>query len=499
MHSLYSSLYFVNTFLLHSSTRMATPSSADFSESFAHLTLDHSDKLSNTDDLSVHLLPDLQAFLELARQHDKHVQSSDLKARHEFGNHMMSNQLTPLLRNDSLAQKNMFWAADHEFPQVHKQDLDTMDGAALFRALQPFIDRYMSQMGNTRHSARSAHESADNEAFLDVDLKVDDTFDNIRRHSVCSNRPSSPLTSPPQSSESHLDSRGTFVDEDLCRPTSGLRIGETNSKSTNARKESKVEMEKELQNNLQTYGGQDDDLEVSDLGELPQVEMPDLTADEIDMGQNDRAHEQVIAQLRLELEQYKQDNAELVNELQFLRKQKVSQQTQRVKDQEGTKGEFDTNSNKTHDNRDELNERKVETTDKKPLETTKSQIQDQKINFGCDCKKSTSIDKNNLPEEFRQFYDKLQLAKVDELSSVEKSNVIKNIMLSLLVTDFDHLALAMPQVGSYLRMTSKFLDDLHSRLYENNEVGPLRYLRDYNLHTSDGLQECLDGMFSKTE
>lgn len=478
---------------------MATPSSADFSESFAHLTLDHSDKLSNTDDLSVHLLPDLQAFLELARQHDKHVHNSDLKARHEFGNHVMSNQLTPLLRNDSLAQKNMFWAADHEFPQVHKQDLDTMDAAALFRALQPFIDRYMSQMGDIRHPARSAHESADNEAFLDVDLKVDDTFDNIRRQSVCSNRPSSPLTSPPQSSESHLDSRGPFVDEDLCRSISGLRIGDTNSKSTDARKDSNIAMEKELQNNLQTYGGQDHDLEVSDLDEVPHVEMPDLTADEIDMGPNDRAHEQVIAQLKLELEQYKQDNAELVNELQFLRKQKVSRQTQKVRDQEGTRGEFHTNTNETHDNRNELNERKVETQERKSSEIFESQTQNQKIEFDRDCKKSTSIDKNNLPEEFHPFYDKLQLAKVDKLSSVEKSNVIKNIMLSLLVTDFDHLALTMPQVGSYLRMTSKFLDDLHSRLYENNEVGPLRYLRDYNLHTSEGLQECLDGMFSKTE
>lgn len=444
---------------------MATPSTADLSESFAHLTLDNTDKLSTTDEISVHSLPDLHAFLELARQHDKHIVSDGLSHRHEFENAVISNHLTPLLKNESLKHENLFWGSTPGAPQMQKQVINNMDGAALFKALQPFIDQYMSQRAGQTQSAE--HNDDGHENYLDLDLKVEDTFDNIRRHSIESNRPSSPLTSPPQSSESHFtDSRGTFVDEDVCRPIPHFTSGrQTDAKQTATHSgphahEINIEQHREFQtpeNEIQTDA------------EAPQVDLPDLTTDEIDLGQhNNQANENTIAQLRLELEQYKQDNAGLINELQFLRKQH--------------KDTIDTGTPAitAAETKFKMENRGAQTAN----ETERpAKVEDE-----------VAVDMESIPEEFRPYYQRLQLAKVDTLTSVEKSNLIKSIMLSLLVSDFDHLPLAMPQVGSYLRMTSKFLDDLHSRLYRNNEVGPLRYLRDYNLNTSDGLQECLDGM-----
>lgn len=183
------------------------------------------------------------------------------------------------------------------------------------------------------------------------------------------------------------------------------------------------------------FGTEDSDV-CKFMGGAPQVELADLTAGEIDLEEKkkpDTARE--AAELRLQLDMARQENREMANELKYLR--------------------------------DKLAFKKE---DSKPIS-------------------SETVDAC-----FRPYYLKLQLDKVDGLSDVEKSNVIKNLMLSLLVSDFDHLQKMAPRVGDYLRISSRFLDKLHSRFYECGEYCPLRYLRDYAVETMDDFQACLDGM-----
>lgn len=463
---------------------MASPSTADVSESFAHLTLDNTDKLSSTDEISVHSLPDIQAFLELARQHDKDAQTRSSGNDPGFEDAAISSHLTPLVRNESLMQRrNILLDAINENTQDHKQDSNKMDGAELFKTIQPFIDQYMAQFSGVlmMPGARQVLHEPD----LDLDLKAEDTFDKIPHRSIESNRTTSPSTSPPQSSDSHLtDSRGTFVEEDFCKPippivASNTSLNQSGNLGTDSTQENP---DSAWLSNNQRQGASKVDLNRDT--EAPQVDLPDLTSHEIDLGPlNPRANEQTIVKLLLELDQYKQENAELVNELQFLRSQLKNTNTKTGKT---TDDKHENYSHNTSENILEKGNKHVCVMEDKSTPIKLSQ----------DPVPKTSIDETSIPGEFRPYYQRLQLAKVDALTSAEKSNLIKSIMLSLLVSDFDHLPSVMPQVGSYLRMTSKFLDDLHSRLYRNNDVGPLRYLRDYDLHTSDGLQECLDGMFN---
>lgn len=502
---------------------MATPSTADFSESFAHLTLDNTDKLSSTDEISVHSLQDLQAFLDLARKHDN--ETNENEHGHEFQSAAISSHLTPLIRNNNKFQRRDFLTGsmgdsmgvskgtttgNSISDNRYKEDgiantANKTDAAALFKTLQPFIDEHLARYrGRPFNSTNYSHHRLD----LDGDLKVDDTFDKLRRPSIESNRPSSPLTTPPQSSESRFtDSKGTFVDEDLCRPI-------TNEEGyKNDRAQTQKHWNSQMGNKgMQAEGNESLDwlsnaeADVDSNAEVPQLELPDLTTHEIDLGaKNLLVAENTIAKLRMELEQYKQQNSEMINELQFLRRQ--------VEDQHGHSGPTNKYQSQDIDQDNEIpqNDQDIQNQQinqdqstpnhpnnlldtSKPIRSGSEQLHEE--NSTQTERTERALDASSIPEEFRPYYHRLQLDKVETLTSEEKSNLIKRIMLSLLVSDYDHLSSVMPQVGSYLRLTSKFLDNLHLKLYYNNEIGPLRYLQDYNLHTDDGLEECLDGMFN---
>lgn len=485
---------------------MPLASTADFSESFAHLTLDNTDKLSTSDDLSIHSLHDLQAFLELARQHDLNTESRQSAESRDPEFADISLHLTPLVKNGKpkrLAGRVFDTISEGE--HNHKGHSD-MDGAALFRALQPFIDLYMAQKSRQLLTPASGHA---HDADSDLDLKVEDTFDKIRRHSG-STRAVSPMTTPPGSSGSHLaDSKDTFVGENTYKAMPNIldaslaQMPLMNSKiQPLARRIPDWDIVPSSEADDTVQGAQTDD-------EAPLVELPDLTTHEIDLGDpHGPTHNEIIAELRMELEHYKQDNCELVNELQFVRSQLESLRTDN----------HDTNQTTTNNDRctlkslKDLKDRKEASLSvegfrkgniiKKGQGTNDLKQTSEGLHYAPKLHASTItdeyvVDEKSLPEEFRPYYLRLQLAKVDTMTSSAKSNLIKNIMLSLLVSDFDHLPSAVPQVGSYLRITSKFLDDIHKHIYPDNNNGPLRYLRDYALNTSDGLQECLDGMFNR--
>lgn len=100
----------------------------------------------------------------------------------------------------------------------------------------------------------------------------------------------------------------------------------------------------------------------------------------------------------------------------------------------------------------------------------------------------------HLPDQFKPYYHKLHLDAVDHMCADDMRRMIKNMMLSLLITDFEHLPTMVPKIGKYLSLTTDFLDRLHGSLYELH-MKPLDYLRDYNLGL-DGLSDCLDGMLA---
>lgn len=106
------------------------------------------------------------------------------------------------------------------------------------------------------------------------------------------------------------------------------------------------------------------------------------------------------------------------------------------------------------------------------------------------------ITKDSLPDILKPYYQKLQLAKVDQCSEIECRNLLKGIMLSLLISDFDRLPTRVRQLGLYINLSAKFLDTLHNSLYGHTAVTPLDYLFEENLDANDGLEECLAGMTS---
>ncbi|PVH18291.1 uncharacterized protein CXQ87_001211 [Candidozyma duobushaemuli] len=198
----------------------------------------------------------------------------------------------------------------------------------------------------------------------------------------------------------------------------------------------KFEETEEATETRSDFGTDDSDM-CKYFGGAPQVELADLTAGEIEIESKKPDSARELAELRLQLDLARQQNREMANELGYLR--------------------------------DKLASKKEDT---------------------------TPISSENVDACFRPYYSKLQLDKVDGLSDVEKSNVIKNLMLSLLVSDFDHLQKMAPRVGDYLRISSRFLDKLHARYYECGEYCPSRYLRDYAVETMDDFQACLDGMMA---
>ncbi|CUM65486.1 uncharacterized protein PRCAT00003130001 [Priceomyces carsonii] len=115
-------------------------------------------------------------------------------------------------------------------------------------------------------------------------------------------------------------------------------------------------------------------------------------------------------------------------------------------------------------------------------------------------KKLQLIDEETVSREFQGYYSKLQLYKIDRLSKVEMSNLIKNMMLSLLMSDYDNLPYNAVKYGKFLKLSMNFLDTLHSVIYKDQNViiTPSSYLRNPELDDENlnNLLTCLQGLLS---
>ena len=487
---------------------MASLTNGDLTESFFHLSLDHSDRLSSGDDVSVHTLDDMLTFLRLAKAHDMNARlrdgSRDFRGENTFRARELASKrpsfddftqnsvdfyrkfaLDPVLatrpsqstpaahkrgftrknghesrpksdsednleQNSTLEenQDNYNTASPHETKV--KGNTQNIDVESLFRAFQPLLDQYI-RTHIPVEKALSPGEIGQNGPESDPDSAVDDTFDRPKRSGIRTARPelSSPVTSPPQSSgdSQFCFDKSTEVESDVCQQI----LPETQARKLIARsKHEKV------------------------TSSAPQIEMGDLTSDEIDMNMflqkstesaSETAERETLESLNFKLDQYRKDNEGMLSEIRYLRcKLDALTKNAASKGLETLQGD-----------------NKGETAAEVPNQETSNVAHGDAF-------------ETNLPEQFRPYYLRLQLHKVDELGGAEKSNLIKNLMLLLLVSDFDHISVMAPKVGTYLRVTTAFLDSLHERLYPDVEMKPLQYLRNHRIDINDGLQQCLDGM-----
>lgn len=525
---------------------MATSSTGDLSESFLHLSLDFTDRLSSADDWTTRSLDDLLSYLKLAKLHDHDAAPERPQTKETETNGLkFSSQSTPLVPNARLRRYSFDLGAvpDRTEPQTttsmdEENPSPSMDAAALFKVLQPLLDQYITQNHTSSHGPwtpdnlgdrinaagqklgecktqtnltgagspqpqkqmqkqpqtqqkhpqlthtqphqkrtqdapdilqpqkdhmRLPYRANDLDQFdhLDMELRIDDTFDHARRiNSDGTIRYGSPGTTPPGSSrDSHFtDSRCTMIEKDDIHSPDKTTQNHTAGEKLNS--------------------------------VAPQVDLPNLTVDQIDFPLPE-APEETVAQLKLQLEQYKQDNAELVNEVRFLRGGDKGNRREAPKETREDEMFKDRNTFSTGSAVSTGSAASRGSTDSQGKDTTvKETAAEHHV-------PTEQLTEDNVPEEFRPYYRRLQLDKIDELSDTQKSNIIKNVMLSLLVTDFDHLPSMAPKVGAYLRLSARFLDELHGRLYVNSEMRPLLYLRDYGMDPGNGLEECLAGMLSK--
>ncbi|KAK6199211.1 uncharacterized protein RJT21DRAFT_3028 [Scheffersomyces amazonensis] len=92
------------------------------------------------------------------------------------------------------------------------------------------------------------------------------------------------------------------------------------------------------------------------------------------------------------------------------------------------------------------------------------------------------------------FYQRYNLDKVDKLTKVKMSNIIKETMMILCIgEDFES---NIRGIGQFMTISRQFLDNLHKILYENNDIVPSDYLKrggkpEKNL---EHLNECLREM-----
>lgn len=111
--------------------------------------------------------------------------------------------------------------------------------------------------------------------------------------------------------------------------------------------------------------------------------------------------------------------------------------------------------------------------------------------------KNLILNEHKIPKKFNQKYHQLQLSLLDSKSKVELVNIIKQIMLSLLITNVDNLSMNMNKYGIYLRLSIQFLDKVHDLIYNDRDtIKPSYYIRNQTGFDQDlsQLSGCLQGM-----
>ena len=100
-----------------------------------------------------------------------------------------------------------------------------------------------------------------------------------------------------------------------------------------------------------------------------------------------------------------------------------------------------------------------------------------------------------VPPEFRKHYKKLNLDVIDSISDIEVRNTLKNVMLSLLICDYQSLPEMSVKIANYIRITGEFMDEIHEKLYDiQGSLRPSSYLRAETPDAQARFLQCLHQM-----
>lgn len=102
------------------------------------------------------------------------------------------------------------------------------------------------------------------------------------------------------------------------------------------------------------------------------------------------------------------------------------------------------------------------------------------------------INLDSLNGNFKKFYSKLNLSEIDELSKVEMSNLIKNILLTLLL-DFRKLPDNLQALTRFLKISNQFVDNVHDILYDN-DFKPSFHINNDDNNDVVNYHKCLNDM-----
>lgn len=430
---------------------------ADVSELFLHATSDYTDKLSFSEDLSTRTLGDFKEHLQRAKEHDLKMKKSRLPLGITSSSHS-----TPIPRHPRHARSRSDFSRSNE-PVAHRDEMNDIDSGKLYEMFEQFLKERMAKHKPKNQSRvesfnvfetpiKKNHEESElDSGELSMNEEVEDTFDHEHRKQAGRSPKGQqlPETTPPQSSGTNFEN----TDETIA-------------------------------------DRQHEEEQVSDVCkpfEMPKVELEDVDVDDLAVDANypKRKSEAppTIAELKKELEQKTEMNQEQANEISYLRSQLQKMAVSQYASSE---------KNKTSNTR-YWEEQKTQSTQTVLPEQKQSQTQTEKE------VETPAVTAETVDPQFRPYYERLGLAKVDTLLDVEKGNVIKNMMLSMLVTDFEHLDTMAPKIGDYMRLSLKFLDAVHEQLYGCSEFRPLRYLRDYRVLDMGAFQDCLDEMLCNLE
>ncbi|QEL63058.1 hypothetical protein CJJ09_005252 [Candidozyma auris] len=336
----------------------------DISESFAHVT-DHTAKLSSVADSDTEnsmSLANMKELIKLAQLHDK---------ERSQGNKVGSEERKKAFDAPSAQSTPLY--------KVNESDRQSTDAAKLFELLQPFLEKYLekaTKTSNTKTSLehylprrrshlatvsedpftspghRGGAESESDSGNNTQELRVDDTFDKPQRKPLSSSQlASSPVTTPPMSRE--------------FKEIKEFHSDETIAGGDNGEEGSEEEGEEETEEGTAGTGS---DIYAIDMEAKKQAHaVPDMN--------------KMVGELKLQLEQAKEQNREMVNEIGYLR--------------------------------DKLEQVEVEV---KASKSGKESCPSSAGSTG-----SIPVNKETVEPCFRPYYSKLQLDKVDELCDIEKA------------------------------------------------------------------------------
>lgn len=173
--------------------------------------------------------------------------------------------------------------------------------------------------------------------------------------------------------------------------------------------------------------------------------------------------------LRNKLSNSKVHNSELNNEINFLRKKDMVIPETPIKE-----GEESISNEKPTITQERTHQLEREVDDEEKLITLET-----------------------IEPQFRLHYMKCKLGEIDNLSKSQLSNLLKNIMLTLLTGDLATLPIAINKVAKVLKLSTIFMDKVHGAVYDDNETGvrPSVYIKAPHQKTDiDKLENCLGEM-----